>query len=103
MRHKVKYYDQGQISSKEPLYQTYSIAKQAFDYIKTGGIGHFAIVLVLFFVSALLFVCTDVWVGVWANSKLNTTDNRIYLDTYVFLAISSAIFVIIRDMTARLK
>jgi len=64
-------------------------------------VGSFALVIFLFLLSVSLFVLTDIWVGVWANKKL--TPKRLYLDTYIFFAIAAAIFVIIRDMTVRLR
>lgn len=64
---------------------------------------NFFLIILLFTISVLLFIASDIWVGVWANDKIQLRPRRRYLDYYILLAGGAAAFVIIRDMTIRLR
>lgn len=64
---------------------------------------NFFLIVLLFVISVLLFIASDIWVGVWANDKIQLRPKRRYLDFYILLAGGAALFVIVRDMTIRLR
>lgn len=64
---------------------------------------NFLYIILLFSASVLLFIASDIWVGIWANDKIKLRPKRRYLDIYILLAGGAAIFVIIRDMAIRLR
>ena len=87
----------------EPLYTTNSVIKETYKYLTTNGVFNFLLIIFLFSVSVMLFIASDIWVGVWANDKIQLRPKRRYLDFYILLAGGAAVFVIIRDMTIRLR
>lgn len=103
LQYKVKFHKLGQISSIEPLYTTNSVIKETYKYLTTNGVFNFFLIILLFTISVLLFIASDIWVGVWANDKIQLRPRRRYLDYYIILAGGAAAFVIIRDMTIRLR
>jgi hypothetical protein len=92
-----------QISSVEPLYKTESVLKEVYKYLTTNGITNFLVIILLFVISIMLFIISDIWVGIWANDKIQLRPKRRYLDVYIILAGGAAIFLIFRDMTIRLR
>ena len=77
--------------------------KETYKYLTTNGVFNFFLIILLFLISVILFIASDIWVGVWANDKIQLRPKRRYLDFYIILAGGAALFVIFRDMTIRLR
>lgn len=87
----------GRISSAENISIKNAPEILVNSFMMARGKKYFYFLAILFSISVLFYISSDIWIGVWSTNSLYTSTN-VYFIVYVILSIITASFLIFRDL-----
>jgi hypothetical protein len=91
----------GHFSVEEEYFRIKNLAKEIYTFLTLRGFFILLLIVIVFFLSVLLSIYSDIFVGFWKTNYFGWENKGAYMSLYAILAFLSAVIIIMRDLTYR--